>query len=247
LTRKKRGHNPDRRRTLLETRQEPIKKEGLAALKSRQKTRRLVVLRAKKPYHHGDLRRALLETSLDLIEKEGVGALTLREVARRLGVSHAAPTYHFADKTALLAALAAQGFSEQREAATLAAERAGTDPIERLTARGAAYVSFAVQHPRLFRLMYGADLETSEDALLVEARERAYATLTDAVKEVMDSRGEVDPRRLVIAVAGCWATVHGLATLWIDERLGFAQEQFPKVEDLMRAVVDLMLPKVFEK
>jgi AcrR family transcriptional regulator len=201
----------------------------------------------KKRYHHGDLRRALLETSLDLIEKEGVGALTLREVARRLRVSHAAPTYHFADRTALLAALAAQGFSELTEAATLAAERAGDDPVERLTARGVAYVSFAVQHPRQFRLMFGSDLETSDDAVLLETRERCYAALTDAVKEVMDSRGKVDPRGLGVAVAGSWASVHGLATLWIDGRLGFAQEQFPKAEDLMRAVFDLMLPSVFEK
>jgi AcrR family transcriptional regulator len=176
-----------------------------------------------------------------------VGALTLREVARRLGVSHAAPTYHFADRTALLAALAAQGFAELTEAAELAARRAGDDPVDRLIARGVTYVRFAVQHPRQFRLMYGSDLEACDDALLVETRERAFATLTDCVKEVMDMRGEVDPQRLAVAVAGCWSSVHGLATLWIDGRLRFARERFAKVEDLLRAVVDLMLPSVFQK
>jgi AcrR family transcriptional regulator len=201
----------------------------------------------KKSYHHGDLRRALIDASLELIEQDGMGALTLREVARRLGVSHAAPTYHFADKTALWAALAARGFLELTEAAALAAERVGDDPIERMTAKAVAYVNFAIQHPRQFRLMFGSDLESCDDARLLEASDIAFAAITDAVKEVLDSRGEVDPQRLAVVVTGSWAYVHGLATLWIDGRLGFAQEQFPKVEDLMRVVVDLMLPSIFEK
>jgi AcrR family transcriptional regulator len=196
----------------------------------------------KKRYHHGDLRRALINASLALIEKEGVGALTLREVARRLGVSHAAPTYHFADKGALLAALAVQGFSELMEEMALAAERAGDDPVQRLKARGVAYVGFAVHHPQQFRLMYGY-LE-SNDAALREAGERCLAALTEAVMEVMASRGAADPRRLVVVGAGSWAVVQGLATLWIDGRLRFAREQFPKAEDLMGEVADLM-PSVF--
>lgn len=199
----------------------------------------------KKRYHHGDLRRALIDASLDLVEKEGVGALTLREVARRLGVSHAAPTYHFADKTALLAALAAHGFSELMEEMELAAARSGGDPVQRLTARGVAYVGFAARHPRQFRLMFGSDLETSNDPTLLDPRERCLTVLTEAVMEVMAFRGETDPRRLVVVGAGSWAVVQGLATLWIDGRLGFAREQFPKAEDLMGAVADLM-PSVFE-
>ena len=54
------------------------------------------------------------------------------------------------------------------------------------------------------RVSVRADLETSDDAFLVETRERSFATLTDVVKEVLESRGEIDPRRLVVAVAGCW-------------------------------------------
>jgi hypothetical protein len=40
----------------------------------------------------------------------GLRPLTLREVARRAGVSPAAPYHHFADKSALLLAVAHEGF-----------------------------------------------------------------------------------------------------------------------------------------
>src|SRR5688572_10252488 len=65
-------------------------------------------------YHHGDLRPALLEEAVRTIRKDGVEALTLREAGRRLGVSRTALYRHFADKSALLAAVAREGFQRFR-------------------------------------------------------------------------------------------------------------------------------------
>src|SRR5687767_10050776 len=64
----------------------------------------------KASYHHGDLRQALLDSALAIVSEEGVRDVSLREVARRAGVTYAAPYHHFADKSALLAAVGAQGF-----------------------------------------------------------------------------------------------------------------------------------------
>src|SRR3982074_1431728 len=61
-------------------------------------------------YHHGDLRRALVDAALALIAEGELGTFSLREVARRAGVTPAAPYHHFKDKTALLAAVAEEGF-----------------------------------------------------------------------------------------------------------------------------------------
>lgn len=201
----------------------------------------------KKPYHHGDLRRALVEASLDLIEKEGMDALTLREVARRLGVSHAAPTHHFADKSALLTALAAQGFCRFADAMIHAAEQAGDDPIQRLKAIGMAYVVCAVDRPQQFRLMFGSGIQdTSDDVELLSESSRTFSVLTDVVDEVMVSRGERDPRNALVTVAAAWSIVHGLATLWIDGRLAFVQDAFTTAASLAHAVTDQMV-KLFEE
>src|SRR5262249_16952310 len=151
---------------------------------------------------------------------------TLREVARRVGVSHAAPKHHFVDKTALLAGVAALGFQELAQAMEQAVEKAGPDPVRRLTATGVAYVSFAVHHPRQFRLMFGADLELSNDAELAKSAEHAFNILLDAAGAALAARGESDPQRLLVTVASSWSSVHGLATLWIDGRMQFARKAF---------------------
>src|ERR671917_271025 len=94
------------------------------------------------PYPHGHLRRALLDTALEAIAEHGPAAVSLRDVARRAGVSHAAPTHHFRDKTALLTALAAEGWSLLADALGEATAD-GRDFAE----LGVAYVVFATSHP----------------------------------------------------------------------------------------------------
>src|SRR5438034_11316270 len=61
-------------------------------------------------YHHGSLRDGLIRACVALIEAEGIGAVSLRRVAREAGVSPGAPYHHFADRSALLAAIALQGY-----------------------------------------------------------------------------------------------------------------------------------------
>ena len=91
----------------------------------------------RKPYHHGNLREALLEASIQLIAEIGPSAFTLREVARRAGVSHNAPYRHFHDKGDLLAAVAAQGYSELTDGMLQAANR-HSDARDRLKHAGLA-------------------------------------------------------------------------------------------------------------
>src|ERR1043165_3146808 len=73
---------------------------------------------SKKPrdrYHHGDLRRALLQAAVRTLQKQGLGALTLRAVGEELGVSRWALYRHFSDKSALLTAVASEGFRMLRD------------------------------------------------------------------------------------------------------------------------------------
>jgi AcrR family transcriptional regulator len=122
-------------------------------------------------YHHGDLRDALVRAARTILEKQGLAALSLRGVARVVGVSPAAPYHHFPDKQALLEAVAAQGF----DALTAAMEKRmakKTDPTGRLDASGVGYVTFALENPALFRLMFGnGEQQPSAHARLREARD----------------------------------------------------------------------------
>lgn len=159
----------------------------------------------KADYHHGDLRASVLRAASELLEKNGIDRLSLRGVARRAGVSHNAPYRHFPSRGALLEAIAAAGF-ERFGNDLEEAERAGG-----FRARGEAYVRFALAHPQLFRLMFGAGLNFSTDANLHEQATRAFGGLQQAISE---HAGKEAPH----AVIAAWALVHGLSCLLLDQK-----------------------------
>eukprot|EP01032_Pedospumella_encystans_P018639 gene18640-21211_t len=93
----------------------------------------------------------------EVLAERGMAALSLREVARRLGVSHNAPFKHFASREALLAAIAEEGFTES--AARLQAAISDDAGAAGIVERGVAYVTFALERPAVFRLMFGGELD----------------------------------------------------------------------------------------
>ncbi|MFF1966874.1 TetR/AcrR family transcriptional regulator [Streptomyces sp. NPDC058232] len=158
-------------------------------------------------YHHGDLRRAVLTAALDVIRTEGPGALSLRDLARRAGVSHAAPAHHFKDRTGLLTAIAAEGY-------TLFADALADAPD--LRERGVRYVRFATGHPAHFQVMFQPELHRPDDPELLAAKARAAQALRAGVTGLpVEGRGD-DPRLAGIAA---WSLAHGYATLLLSGNL----------------------------
>ena len=166
--------------------------------------------RASPRYHHGELRQALIEAALATLAEKGPAALGLRELARQVGVSAAAPYRHFADRKALLEAVAAVGFARFTE--TMAVTRDETSAPRQLEAMADGYVRFALHQPQLFRLMFSAELHPYRDAQLSAAADAAYSGLAAvAARE--------DPAAAAEAAMSCWALVHGLSMLLIDEQI----------------------------
>jgi AcrR family transcriptional regulator len=169
-----------------------------------------------KRYHHGDLRRELIRHALAEIADNGVAALSLRDLARRAGVSHAAPAHHFHDKTGLLTAIATDGF-------TLLADTLDAAREHGFLETGVAYVSFAVDHPAHFTVMFSAVLDDS-DPDLAAARARAGAVLEQGVVDLPQPPAESARGDAAIAA---WSLVHGFATLWLNGALSLAPDADP--------------------
>jgi len=167
-------------------------------------------------YHHGDLPAALLRAAGRTLEKRGIGALSLRETARRAGVSHNAPYRHFPDREALLAALAAEGFA-------MLGERLRGKPGREM---GAAYVSFALEQPQRFRLMFGGVLPLARHPELGTAAKAAYQSLMDAFRDLPKPE---------LAAAAAWSLVHGLSHLLLDGHLA-TQDPETFVRDVLAAI-----------
>jgi AcrR family transcriptional regulator len=174
----------------------------------------------KKTYHHGDLARALVSAAVEIIERHGPEAITLREVASSVGVTHGAAYRHFEDKTALLAAVAEEGYRKLTERLRAAsAERDPRGPRARLESLAATYVAFAMDHPAHYRVMSGPRLnEEGRFPSLEEAIHDAFHFLTEEI-----ARGQAEgvfrhgvPRDLAVAF---WVAGHGFADLVLHRRL----------------------------
>jgi AcrR family transcriptional regulator len=194
---------------------------------------------AKKPrdqYHHGDLRRALLQAAVRTIQKHGFDALTLRAVGDEVGVSRSALYRHFADKSALLTAVASEGFRMLRTGLTEAWEAAGKGRTG-FEAMGNAYVAFAREHPWHYRVMFGSGFELdSANPELAEEGTAAFRVLVDALVE-QQQQGLVKADDPQMQANFVWSLVHGIARLAID---GSFEQQGADVDAFMSYAMERM-------
>ena len=164
----------------------------------------------------------MVDAALAVIESEGGSPeqITLREVSRRVGVNHRAAYRHFADKTALLAAVAEEGYRAlqlEMEAAVAPLKRASVE--RRLRAIANAYVTYAIDHPSHYRIMFGRRLnEDGRFPVLEELIANAYTFIANELRPNQDpSALNASPHREL--VFGFWSLAHGFATLTLARRI----------------------------
>ena len=160
-----------------------------------------------------DLKEACVEEAFRIIGEVGVECLSIREVARRLGVSHQASYKHFPSGDHLLAEIVRRTyvlFSEHLES-----RPRGHSPAEDLKFLGEAYVSFAMQHPLHYRLIFGAVLpDPSEHTEMMQEARKAFAILLEGVARLHGLDPAQKPaRQTQLDALFIWASVHGLATI----------------------------------
>ena len=194
-------------------------------------------------YHHGDLRRALVQAALELAAEDKDWSFSLREVARRARVSHNAPYNHFPHKRDLLAAAAAAGYDLLQSELTAAVAKI-TDPRAALSKMSAAYVTFGINNPALYRLMFSlapSDPHFRREGVL-QARVAASAVLKNILRRGARI-GIFDPAltrksELQTAALYTWAAVHGLIMLTLD---GLADVEHLSIERIAQKVVTTTL------
>lgn len=167
----------------------------------------------KASYHHGDLKNSLLAAGLKVLREEGLDALSLRRVAREANVSSAAPYRHFKDKQALLSNISENGFLTLDSMLKAAHEERPGD----LDHSGAAYLTFAQQHPEQYRLMFTHNLMCHEDADedLKESSENAFKTFIETI-ETGIANGRIAATNSEELAFASWSLVHGVSMLLLD-------------------------------
>jgi AcrR family transcriptional regulator len=171
----------------------------------------------KDAYHHGDLRNALVRAATRLVQRSGDEQFSLREAARAVGVSANAAYRHFADKSALLTAVAGEGFTMLAERMEEGIRRSGRGKsasraaVDAFRAVGRTYVEFALAEPRLFRLMFGPHGAECPPS----ARTTPWQLFARSL-DALVATGAMPPERRRGAELSAWTVVHGYAALALD-------------------------------
>ncbi len=99
------------------------------------------------------VRDELLRAAVGLLDEDGPDALQARKVAGTAKTSTMAVYTHFGGMRQLIAAVAEEGMRAFTAALTVAPT---DDPVADLLATGTAYRRYAIEHPHMYRLMFGS-------------------------------------------------------------------------------------------
>lgn len=169
--------------------------------------------------------------ALELLEEEGIPNLTLRRLAKRLGCSYAKPYTYYRDKEHLIDAVRGRAFDRLAEFMTEAQR-------ETRKTQGLAYLRFAFENPEAYRIMF----ELRQDYMSEETRAseaRAWQICARPIHAAVEG-GELEGDPETIAHIA-WATLHGLATLALANKLHHGKS-LEEVAAALHAVLDGFRP-----
>jgi AcrR family transcriptional regulator len=160
------------------------------------------------------LRAEILAATTRLLERAGTDeGLTLRGVAREVGISPQSMYLHFANLDALILAVLAECHGQMGAELDAAAD-AETDPVERILARGRAYLTWGGTHPGLYQVMYEGRLQSApeQDPNVLPPGRAQFFKVRDDVRGAMNAGIVPDGDAESVALQ-LWALVHGLVSL----------------------------------
>src|SRR2546430_12864386 len=120
---------------------------------STQAERLRQAIRHRQAYEKQALRQAILTAAGELFLEQGYERFSLRKVAERIGYSPTTIYLYFHNKDDLLFTVVDEGFVRFGQQLAAAAE-SQEDSWERIIALGRAYITFALQNPVYYQLMF---------------------------------------------------------------------------------------------
>ncbi|MCP5042292.1 MAG: TetR/AcrR family transcriptional regulator [bacterium] len=151
-----------------------------------------------------------------LFAELGYDGVTLRAIAGTIGQSPAAPYRYFESKAAIFHAARIAAYRRFATAQEEAAAKA-SDPADRLSRLGDAYVQFAVDEPDAYRLMFElkpTDATSSDE--LDRAGTLAWNPLHRAIAEAVDAGVLLGDAEQLAHLF--WAGLHGIVSLQLADK-----------------------------
>lgn len=166
-----------------------------------------------------ELKALILKAARKLFVERGIGQTTIRNIADAVDYSIGTVYVYFRDKNEILHALHTQSFAELHGQFKILYNV--KDPMERLRAMGKVYITYGLENPDMYELMFTLKapiefLETVQKDEWDEGR-AAFDLVKNTVKECMDA-GHFKGHKLEPLSFLIWSCVHGMCSLEISSR-----------------------------
>ncbi len=191
-----------------------------------------------------NMRKLILNTAMKLFLDEGFENITIRRIAEKIEYSPATIYLYFKDKDEILYTLHNEGFEElyRRQQTTLSIK----DPLARLRKQGELYISFALENPEYYDLMF---ILRGPAKKIAEKNERdiglrSYEFLKKNVEECMEA-GLLPRTDVEIAAFSLWSQVHGIASLIIRDRCAMFSEE--NIGYFVKGALNFMMDGILNK
>jgi AcrR family transcriptional regulator len=160
-----------------------------------------------------ELYQTILQAAGEMFLKHGYEDFSLRQVAEAIGYSPGTIYLYFDNKDELLRALANQGFVAFSHMLETAGS-SGNSTLDRLTALARGYITFGLQNPAFYRLIFmeRPDFFVHETLENAPKWEETFAVWRRVLEDAMRA-GEIradDPLKTSDAI---WSLLHGIVAL----------------------------------
>lgn len=187
------------------------------------------------------LRRAILDVARRVLIEQGYPALAMRPIAREVGCTATSIYLHFDSKDALIHALIDEGM-ELLGRELRAALAAGATPRDRLQRLARAYLSFGLENPEYYEIMFMLHPSRME-RYPAENYRRARRNLDFFHQELAAALGPAAADRDLRAEATLlWTSLHGTVSLLIAGRIDAAIDRDKLVELAVAQVLRSLSP-----
>ncbi len=165
-----------------------------------------------------EMRKSIIDAAMHMFMYEGYDNVSIRKLADKIEYSPATIYLYYKDKDELLYDVQAVCFGRLVDVFTEHAT--STDPIEKLRQIGHAYLTFGMENPQLYELMFimKAPMNTVEENELWKNGDCAFNFLVDCMTQcVMQNR--IHFHHPLQGVLSVWAMAHGLMSLSVCYRM----------------------------
>jgi AcrR family transcriptional regulator len=189
---------------------------GIAERKEREKT---------------ELRQLILDGAMEVFLQEGFENTSIRKIADRIEYSPGTIYVYFKDKNEILLELHYMAFDQLM--AVMQATEKHAEPIDQVYAIGESYITFALENPGLYELMFvlKAPMDALEPGCGWDDGFRTYEYFKSVLIKAIE-KGQIEASDPEVLCLTLWANVHGLTTLFLRDR--FKMLPPDQVEPLMR-------------